>query len=89
MSKAMCLLVNLLAAVRVTSNTSVIKMKFLELFPGTGSIGKACKDKGYDVISVDISDKFEPTVVADVLLFDYTVFPSGHFDVVWASPLMH
>ena len=35
---------------------------------------------------MDISGKFEPTVVAYVLLFDYTVFPRGHFDVVWASP---
>ena len=33
-----------------------------------------------------MSDKFKPTVVADILLWDYTVFPSGHFDVVWASP---
>ena len=70
----------------MTSKTSVIKMKFLELFPGTGSVGKACKEKGYDVISVDKSDKFEPTVVAGVLLWDYTVFPPGHFDVIWSSP---
>ena len=61
-------------------------MKLLELFTGTGFVGKAFKERGYDVVSVDISDKFEPTVVADVLLFDYTVFPRGHFDVVWASP---
>ena len=33
-----------------------------------------------------MSDKFEPTVVADVLLWDYTVFPPGHFDVIWSSP---
>ena len=37
-------------------------------------------------MSVDVSDKFEPTVVADILLWAYTVFPSGHFDMVWASP---
>ena len=61
-------------------------MRLLELFSGTGSVGQAFKGKGYDVISVDMSDKFEPTIVADILLWDYTVFPTGYFDVVWSSP---
>ena len=62
-----------------------LKMKLIELFSGTGSVGEAFQEIKYDVVSVDISDKFEHTCVADVLIFDYTVFPSGHFDVVWAS----
>ena len=76
-----------MVAARAISKTSVIKMKLLEMFSGTHSVGKAFKERGYDVISVDISDKFEPTVVADVLQWDYTVYPPGHFDVIWNSPV--
>ena len=36
-----------------------------------------------------MSDKFEPTVVADVLLWDYTVFPPGHFDFILEFPTLY
>ena len=58
----------------------------LELFSGTGSIGAAFREIGWDVVSLDIVAKFNPTVVADVMDWDYAAaFPPGHFDVVWAS----
>ena len=83
----MCPLVNLLAVVRVISKMSVIEMgRRLELFSGTGSIGLAFKEILWDVVSVDIHDRFKPDITADILLWDYTVFPPCHFDVIWSSP---
>jgi hypothetical protein len=62
-------------------------MRALELFSGTGSVGNALQSMGYDVVSVDISDKFhKPTHIANILEWDYSIYPSGHFDIIWASP---
>lgn len=61
-------------------------MKILELFSGTGSVGKVAMEMGHEVVSVDISNKYKPDICVDVLKWDYKVFPEGHFDVVWASP---
>ena len=35
---------------------------------------------------MDILPKFNPTVVCDILTWDYTAYPPGHFDVMWCSP---
>ena len=35
---------------------------------------------------MDKGPRFEPTLCEDILKWDFTVFPVGHFDVVWASP---
>ncbi len=62
-------------------------MKVLELFSGTGSIGKAAEKLGYDVYSVDISDKYSnPTWKGDILNWNYKQFPPDQFDIIWASP---
>ena len=59
----------------------------LELFCGTKSIGKAFEAAGWEVVSLDILPKFEPRILCDIQSWDYTVFPRGHFDMVWASPV--
>ena len=41
---------------------------------------------GWEVVSLDIVLKFEPTILRDIRSWDYTTFP-GHFDMVWASPV--
>ena len=59
--------------------------RLLELFCGTKSVGRAFK-AGWEVVSLDIVSKFEPTILCDIRSWDYTTFP-GHFDMVWASPV--
>ncbi len=61
-------------------------MRLLELFSGTGSIGSAFASVGWDVISLDSDPKAEATIHGDILTWDHTTFPSGHFDAIWASP---
>ncbi len=62
-------------------------MKVLELFSGTGSVAKVCEELGYDVVSIDISNKFhQPTFLMSIMDFDYKQYPVNHFDIIWASP---
>jgi len=62
--------------------------RVLELFSGTGSVGKFCRAHGFDeVVSLDILPKAGATHTADVLTWDYkALYPPGHFEIVWASP---
>jgi hypothetical protein len=62
-------------------------MRSLELFSGTGSVGKVFGADGWEVISLDINPKANTTIHADIRTWDYTLFETGHFDVVWASPV--
>ena len=56
----------------------------LELFSGTGSVGKVAADMGYDVISLDRD--MEATIQMDIMKWDYEDFPKPVIDVIWASP---
>ena len=65
-----------------------MKPNLLELFSGTQSVGKAVEDR-YNVISVDINDykgKHKPTHKVDILKWDYKIYPTGTFDIIWSSP---
>lgn len=59
-------------------------MKLLELFKGTGSVGKVAKKLGYDVVSLDFEEKYKPDILTDILKWDYKDFPAP--DYIWASP---
>tara|TARA_R100000808_G_C2124167_1_gene134755 strand:+ start:247 stop:1074 length:828 start_codon:yes stop_codon:yes gene_type:complete len=59
-------------------------IKVLELFSGTGSVGKCCKKLDWDVVSVDLLLPADHEV--DILEFDYKQYPKDNFDIVWASP---
>ena len=61
-------------------------MRILELCAGTGSIGNAFRGLGWEVVSLDLMPDFNPTIQADLMTWDYRVFPPGHFDVCWCSP---
>ena len=39
------------------------------------------------MVSVDICAKWKPTLVVDILQWDYTCFPRDYFQFVWASPV--
>ena len=60
--------------------------KLLELYSGTGSVGKVAREMGFQVVSMDISDKYSPDFCRDILEFDFSLWPRGWFDVIWASP---
>ena len=49
-------------------------MRLLELFSGTGSIGRAFEALGWEVTSLDLEG--EPTIKCDILDWDYTL-PAG------------
>ncbi len=58
-------------------------MRCLELFSGTGSVGKVLKEKGYSVISLDLKGA---DINCNILDWDYTTYPKDHFDYIHASP---
>ena len=59
-------------------------MRVLELFSGTGSVGKICREKGYEVVSLDLKNA---DINTDIMLWNYKEqFESGSFDIIWASP---
>jgi hypothetical protein len=62
-------------------------MRILELFSGSGSVGHVFSQRGWHVTSLDVDVKTDATIKADILTWDHTIFPPGHFDVVWASPV--
>jgi len=60
--------------------------KVLELFSGTGSVSKICKELGWEVYSVDIDDKFYPVdKKVNILEWDYKSLDFKP-DIIWASP---
>ena len=59
----------------------------LELFSGTGSMGRAFEDIGWEVTSVDLNYKSCPTIHSDVLeLTAGEVLEYGNVTLIWASP---
>jgi len=61
-------------------------MKLLELFSGTKSVSKAIGNKFDEIISVDINDKYKPTILIDILNWNYKIYTPNYFNVIWASP---
>ena len=57
----------------------------LELFSGTGSVGRAFSERGWTVFSVDINPAANPSLVADVMELLPVDLPL-HVDCIWASP---
>ena len=58
-------------------------MKLLELFSGTGSVGKVAQQNGFTVISLDLKNA---NINCNILEWDYKQYQPKHFDVIWASP---
>jgi site-specific DNA-cytosine methylase len=66
-----------------------MKYKLLELFKGTGSVGKVAKKLNMDIVSLDFDESFNPDIHTDILEWNYKKFyKDTHFlpDFIWASP---
>jgi site-specific DNA-cytosine methylase len=59
-------------------------MLLLEFFSGTGSVGRAFREAGHTVVSVDVDGRFGAEIVGDILQLDYKALPTP--DIVWSSP---
>tara|TARA_R110000803_G_scaffold77910_4_gene142863 strand:+ start:3734 stop:4453 length:720 start_codon:yes stop_codon:yes gene_type:complete len=59
-------------------------VKLLELFSGTGSVGKVCKKLGWEVVSVDMLLPADHQV--DIMDFDYKQYDKDEFTYIWGSP---
>ena len=62
-------------------------MHLLELFSGTGSIGRAFEEEGWEVTSLDCDPKSGATIICDIMDWDFTRYPVGYFEAIWASPV--
>jgi len=58
-------------------------MKCLELFSGSGSVGKILKERGYEVVSLDLKDA---DINCNILDWNYKQYPKDSFDYIHASP---
>lgn len=65
-------------------------MRVLDLFSGTGSATQPFADREHDVFRVELDEKFDADLHADVLdlgPFDwFALWRAGPYDFVWASP---
>jgi len=67
----------------------------LELFSGTHSVGRTIKNKypnKYNIISLDRDLKDNENIsnthiMEDIMNWDYKVYPTNHFKIIWASPV--
>ena len=58
-------------------------MKLLELFSGTGSVGKVARTLGWDVVSLDLKNA---DINKNIMDWNYKEYPRETFDMVWSSP---
>ena len=65
---------------------SQVAPRMLDLFTGTGSVAQAFRSRGYAVTTLDLDPRAAPDILADVLQWDYTTYPPGYFDVIFAAP---
>jgi hypothetical protein len=62
-------------------------MKVLDLFSGLGGWSQAFVDRGHEVIMVDIEQRFNPTITADIMNLNASDLSKfGQFDLILASP---
>ena len=58
-------------------------LRMLDLFSGTGSVGRVYAENGFEVTTVDMNPKWQPHFVVDVLTWDYKgEFKPHHFHTV-------
>lgn len=58
-------------------------MKMLDLCCGIGGASAAMRERGWDVVGIDISPALRPTIIGDIR---YNPVRQDKWDLVWASP---
>jgi hypothetical protein len=58
-------------------------MKVLDLCAGLGGASAAFRDRGHEIITLDVDQKFRPSIVADVR---FCPLSRGGFDLILAAP---
>ena len=58
-------------------------MKLLELFSGTGSVGKVAKSLGWEVVSLDLK---HADINKNIMDWNYKEYPRETFTMIWSSP---
>lgn len=60
-------------------------MKLLDLCCGKKGASKEFEKAGWDIVTVDINPKFNPTIIADIN--NLHLESPGEYDLIWASPV--
>ena len=60
-------------------------MRILELFAGTSSLAKAARERGHDVVTLDLCPKHSPTICVNILEWDHLAYAPDYFAYVHAS----
>jgi len=60
-------------------------MRVLELFSGTGSFSKVCREFGWKTFEIDNNSNFNPDLCKDILDLKLNEIPFKP-DIIWASP---
>jgi len=58
-------------------------MLMLDLFAGLGGASQAMRERGWDVVTVEINPEFQPDIVADLCTWSWD---GPRPDLIWASP---
>jgi hypothetical protein len=63
-------------------------MEVLELFSGTTSFSKVCREREHKTFTVDFDSQFKPDLRIDIMKFDVDMLPEEFKkpDFIWASP---
>ena len=57
-------------------------MRLLELFSGTGSVGRVFRARGWEVVSLDLDARACADITTNILDWDFKVFADDHFDCI-------
>ena len=68
------------------SDPPVPVFRMLDLFSGTGSVGDVYRERGWEVVSLDSDPRWHADIQEDILQWEFTSLPSGHFHTIFAAP---
>ena len=72
---------------RVDAATEVVEnLRLLELFSGTGSIGRSFRARGWDVTAIDNDPTADATICCDIASWNVDSLQGNRIDAIWASP---